>query len=55
MLKASIFRFDSQSVKAFAALIERTMDVSITITGNSAFIAADLGECEVAWESLQVE
>ena len=55
MLKASIFRFDLQSVKAFAALIERTMDVSITITGNSAFIAADLGECEVAWEPLQVE
>ena len=54
MLKASIFRFDLQSVKAFAALIERTMDFSITITGNSAFIAADLGECEVAWESLQV-
>ena len=54
MLKASIFRFDLQSVKAFAALIERTMDVSITITGDSAFIAADLGECEVAWESLQV-
>ena len=54
MLKVSIFRFDSQSVKAFAALIERTMDVSITITGNSALIAADLGECEVVWEPLQV-
>jgi len=35
-------------------LIERTMDVSITITGNSALIAADLGECEVVWEPLQV-
>ena len=54
MLKVSIFRFDSQSVKAFAALIERTMDVSITITGNSALIAADFGECEVVWEPLQV-
>ena len=54
MLKASIFRFDLQSVKAFAALTERTMDVSITITGNSAFIAAYLGECEVTWEPLQV-
>ena len=54
MLKVSICRFDSQSVKAFAGLVERTMDVSITITGDSAFIAADSGECEVAWEPLQV-
>jgi len=54
MLKVSIFRFDSQCVKAFTALVERTMDVSITITGDSAFIAADSGECEVAWEPLQV-
>ena len=54
MLKVSIFRFDSQSVKAFTALVERTMDVSITITGDSAFIATDSGECEIAWEPLQV-
>ena len=54
LLKVSIFRFDSQSVKAFTALVERTMDLSITITGDSAFIATDTGECEVAWEPLQV-
>tara|TARA_B100001142_G_C14107597_1_gene567819 strand:+ start:260 stop:679 length:420 start_codon:yes stop_codon:yes gene_type:complete len=54
MLKVSVFRFDSQSVKAFTALVERTMDLSITITGDSAFIATDSGECEVAWEPLQV-
>ena len=54
MLKASIFRFDSQNVKELAALIERTMDISITIAGNSAFIATEMGECEVAWEPLQV-
>ena len=54
MLKVSIFRFDSQSVKALTALVERTMDLSITITGDSAFIATDSGECEVAWDPLQV-
>ena len=54
LLKVSIFRFDSQSVKAFTALVERTMDLSVTITGDSAFIATDTGECEVAWEPLQV-
>ncbi len=54
MLKVSVFRFDSQSVRAFTTLVERTMDLSITITGDSAFIATDTGECEVAWEPLQV-
>ena len=54
MLNVSIFRFDSQSVKTFSALVERTMDLSITITGDSAFIATGSGECEVAWEPLQV-
>ena len=54
MLKVSVFRFDSQSVRAFTTLVERTMDLSITITGDSAFIATNTGECEVAWEPLQV-
>lgn len=54
MLQVSVFRFDSQSVRAFTTLVERTMDLSITITGDSAFIATDTGECEVAWEPLQV-
>ena len=54
ILNVSIFRFDSQSVKTFSALVERTMDLSITITGDSAFIATGSGECEVAWEPLQV-
>jgi uncharacterized protein YaeQ len=54
MLKASLFRFDSQCIKELSGFIERTMDISITITGNSAFIATELGECEVTWEPLQL-
>lgn len=53
LLNASFFRFDPVHVKAFAALIERRMDISITITGDSAYIATALGKCELMWEPLQ--
>jgi len=33
--------------------VQRTMDVSVSITGDSAYIAAEQGECEVAWITLQ--
>ena len=36
-----------------AALVQRTMDLSITISGDSAYVAAELGECELSWKSLQ--
>ncbi len=52
-LKASFFRFQSQDIQALAGLVERTMDLSVTITGNSAYVATALGECEVSWEVLQ--
>jgi len=51
-LKASYYRFDWESVQALARLQQRTMQLSVTITENSAFIATELGECEVSWESL---
>ena len=53
-LKASIYRLDWQSICKFTELLQRTMSMSITITGDSAFIAAENGECEVTWEPLQI-
>lgn len=53
-LKASIFRFKWKSVQSLAALAQRTMDFSVTITGDSAYIATESGECEVAWVALQI-
>jgi hypothetical protein len=29
------------------------MQLSVTITGNSAYVATELGECEVSWVPLQ--
>lgn len=52
-LKASIYRFQWQDIQALAALVERTMEISVTITGDSAYVATGLGEHEVSWEVLQ--
>jgi len=53
-LNVSVFRFDWESVQSLARLVERTMDCSVTITGDSAYVATQLGECEVPWQVLQV-
>ena len=53
-LKASIFRFQWENIQSLAALQQRTMSISITITGDSAYIATESGECEVSWVALQI-
>ena len=53
-LTVSIFQFQWERIQALAALVQRTMDISITITGDSAYVAAESGECEVSWVPLQV-
>ena len=52
-LNASVYRFPWESVVALAALVQRTMDLSVTITGDSAYVAAETGEVEISWEVLQ--
>ncbi|MGB1310995.1 MAG: YaeQ family protein [Leucothrix sp.] len=52
-LAASVYRFPWESIEALAALVQRTMDLSVTITGDSAYVAGDGGEVEVSWEILQ--
>ena len=53
-LPVSVYQLQWQDVQALAALVQRTMDVSVTITGESAYVAAAAGECEVSWVPLQV-
>lgn len=52
-LSVAIFQFEWASIKALAALVQRTMDMSVTITGDSAYVATGSGECEVGWATLQ--
>ena len=53
-LKASIFQFQWESIQSLAALQQRTMNLSVTITGESAYVATESGECEVSWVPLQI-
>ena len=52
-LSASIFQFQWNEIQALANMVERTMDVSITITESSAYVATEQGECEVPLLQLQ--
>ncbi len=51
-LTASVFQFQWKNIQALAKLVQRTMDISVTITGDSAYVATESGECEVAWVTL---
>ncbi len=53
-LNAYVFRFPWDKTQALAALVQRTMDISVTITDDSAYIATESGECEVPWATLQI-
>lgn len=52
-LRASIYKFDWEATVALAGMVERTMDLSISLSDDSAYIATELGECEVHWHTLQ--
>lgn len=49
----SVFKFEWEEIEALAVMVQRTMDISISITGDSAYVATESGECEVAWVTLQ--
>jgi len=50
---ASFYRFEWQAIQTLATLAQRTMDISVTITGDSAYVATESGECEISWQVLQ--
>ncbi len=52
-MKAAIYQFQWEEIQALAAMVQRTMEISVTITGDSAYIATELGECEINWKELQ--
>ena len=54
LLGAEIYKFDSEAIEEFAKLAKRTMDFSIMLTGNSAYISTENGDCEVEWQQLKV-
>ncbi|MBY0475787.1 MAG: YaeQ family protein [Nitrosomonas sp.] len=53
-LTATIFQFQWHNIQTLAKLAQRTMDISVTISEESAYVATESGECEVNWVSLSV-
>ena len=56
-LNASYYRFDWESIQKLANLVERTMNLSVMLTGDSAYVTSEaknntVSECEVTWERL---
>ena len=49
----SVFQFQFEQIQQLAKLVKRTMELSITISGESTYIATELGECEVTHSVLQ--
>jgi uncharacterized protein YaeQ len=52
-LTAECFQIEWQEIVALAALVERNMECSITISDESAYVGAKLGECNVTWKRLE--
>ena len=48
-----IIRFNAGNIAELSAFVERTGDWSVTITGQTAFVATPTGEVEVAWDVLK--
>lgn len=53
-LNVSLYQFQWETVQSLAALVQRTMNFSVTITDDSAYVATELGECELTWLPLQL-
>lgn len=51
--EVDVYQFEWGKIEALALLLQRTMALSITVTGDSAYIATATGECEVDWATLQ--
>jgi len=52
-LDADIYRINHENIEQLSQLISRTMDLSVTITGQSAYVAGSNGEVDVQWQILQ--
>lgn len=52
-LGVKAFRFEMGHLEDMVALLNRTNQLSITISENTAGIATDEGYCEVSWHSLE--
>ncbi len=51
-LKISVQRFDWESVSKLSALVQRTMDLTITISEGTIYVSSENGDCQLGIASL---
>ena len=49
----SVYQFDFAQIQALTKQVKRSMELSITMSGESCYIASELGECEVVCTTLK--
>jgi len=49
----TVYQFSFDQIQQLAKFAKRTMELSVTISGDSSYIATELGECEVSHTVLQ--
>jgi len=54
-LNVEVYQFDFEQIQALAKHCKRTMDFSITLSGDTAYIATENGECEIDCLPLQTK
>ena len=52
-ISANVIQFDHAQIKYLAGLVTRTMEFSVSISDQSAYIAMATDACEVHWKTLQ--
>ena len=52
-LDVEVYRFAFEQVQVLAKQVKRSMDMSITISADSLYVATESGECEINCEVLQ--
>lgn len=51
-LSAMVYQFPWQQIQKLGEFADRTINLSITISGQTAFINSATGDCEVSWRQL---
>lgn len=52
-LSAEFYRIEWEGIQRIVSQIGRTTAMSVLITGDSAFVTTETGECEVGWQKLK--
>ena len=51
-LGVMVVQFPWEAIHTLAGLLERTMQMSVTVTEESAYVATERGEIEISWRTL---